>query len=86
VAQLLAETGHITRAEWAEALGAAIRSAQAQGDPDLGDTYYEHCLAALESLCAAKGLLTPTALDERAEAWRHAYHHTPHGQPVELRN
>ena len=29
----------ISRAEWADALGAAIREAQEAGDPDHGDTY-----------------------------------------------
>ena len=29
--------------------------------------------------------LDPIALQERKEAWADAYHHTPHGQPVELR-
>jgi nitrile hydratase accessory protein len=84
VAMLLAESGRFSPAAWAEALGAAIRAAQADGDPDLGGTYYDHCLRALESLCAAKGLLTTSAVNERTEAWRDAYHHTPHGQPVEL--
>jgi nitrile hydratase accessory protein len=83
VAQTLVEAGWFSPAEWAEALGAAIRAAQAAGDPDMGDTYYGHCLAALEGLCATKGLIPPTAVDERTEAWRLAYLRTPHGQPVE---
>ena len=36
--------------EWAAALGAEIKRAQAAGDPDRGDTYYHHWLAALEQL------------------------------------
>jgi nitrile hydratase accessory protein len=80
----LIDGGLVTRAEWAEALGEAIRAAQAAGDADLGDTYYEHWLAALEGLCAAKGLALGPAVDQRAEDWREAYLHTPHGQPVEL--
>jgi len=76
--------GHFTWAEWAEALGAEIRAAQAAGDPDLGDTYYQHWLAALERLVAAKGLAEPTALAARKAAWQRAYLTTPHGHPVKL--
>jgi nitrile hydratase accessory protein len=80
----LIDGGAFSRGEWTEALAAAIAAAQAAGDPDLGDTYYEHWLAALESLCAAKGLALGGAVDQRAAEWRQAYLHTPHGQPVEL--
>ena len=72
-------------AEWTEALAAAIAAAQAAGDPDLGDTYYQHWVAALEHLCAAKLSLTAAAVDARQREWRVAYLNTPHGQPVELR-
>ena len=46
----LQDRGIFTAAEWADALGAEIRRAQAAGDPDTGDTYYGHWLAALERL------------------------------------
>lgn len=80
----LHDAGHFTWPEWAATLGAEIRAAQAAGDPDLGDTYYLHWLAALERLAAAKGLADTTALAERKAAWRRAYLATPHGQPVAL--
>ena len=80
----LAESGSISEAEWAEALGAAIAEAQRGGDADLGDTYHHHCLHALEQLCVAKGLLTSSEVDRRADAWRSAHLRTPHGQPVVL--
>jgi nitrile hydratase accessory protein len=80
----LVDAGHFTAAEWSAELGAAIAEAQAGGDPDLGDTYYEHWLTALVSLCAAKNIVPIDELDQRQEAWRQAYLHTPHGQPVEL--
>jgi nitrile hydratase accessory protein len=80
----LADVGVFTSAEWAHELGAEIARAQAAGDPDLGDTYYEHWLAALERLITKKvGLSTP-AIDERTQAWRRAYLATPHGRPIEL--
>jgi len=80
----LHETGLFTWAEWAATLAQAIDAAQAEGDPDLGDTYYHHWMAALERLVTAKGVVTTAALDRRTHAWEHAYLRTPHGQPVDL--
>jgi len=80
----LYQAGHFTWAEWAAALSAEIKRAQAQGDPDLGDSYYQHWLRALEHLAAAKGLVSPQSLEGRTEAWRHAHDRTPHGQPIVL--
>jgi len=80
----LHEAGHFTWSEWAEALGAEIDAARARGDPDLGDTYYRHWLAALERLAAEKGLAQSGELDVRKAAWKRAFLSTPHGQPVVL--
>lgn len=80
----LIDAGQFSAAEWSDTLGRAILDAQAGGDPDLGDTYYLHWFAALESLCVTKGLLSAPAIDARQEAWRQAYLRTPHGHPVEL--
>ena len=80
----LYEAGHFTWSEWAETLGAEIKAAQARGDPDLGDTYYRHWLAALERLAAETGLVPAGALAARKAAWRQAFLDTPHGQPVVL--
>ena len=77
--------GHFTWDEWATALSQQISAAQAAGDPDLGNTYYRHWLAALESLVTTKALATPEALDLRAQDWVRAYRNTPHGHPVELK-
>jgi len=80
----LVQGGHVSAGEWADALGSAIRRAQAAGDPDDGSTYYGHVLDALEAVVAEKALTTPDALFARKEAWRVAYASTPHGRPVEL--
>jgi nitrile hydratase accessory protein len=80
----LHEAGHFTWTEWAAALAAQIQRAQAAGDPDLGDTYYLHWLAALEQLVAAKGLVSADELVERKAAWDEAARRTPHGAPIEL--
>ena len=55
----LYERGLFTWPEWAAALAAEISAAQTSGDPDLGDTYYRHWLAALEKLVAEKGASSP---------------------------
>jgi len=80
----LSEAGCFTWAEWATVLSQEIKAAQARGDPDLGQTYYQHWLNALERLCIDKGLMGREDMRQRLEAWRHAFRHTPHGQPVEL--
>ena len=81
----LSEQGHFTWKEWAAALANELQAAGRRGEPDDGSRYYEHWLAALETLVTAKGLADPTALRTRKEAWAAAYRNTPHGQPVELR-
>jgi nitrile hydratase accessory protein len=82
----LHERGLFTWKEWAEALGAEIKRAQAAGDPDTGETYYRHWLATLEQLVAAKGVATSDLLHRYRDAWDHACDRTPHGQPIELRD
>ena len=67
--------------EWAQAL-----SYERAREPDLdGSRYYTHWVAALEALLTARELVTEADLAERKKAWEHAYRHTPHGKPVELR-
>ena len=80
----LHEAGHFTWREWAERLAAEIKRAQAQGDPDLGTTYYEHWLAALERIVAEKGLVAADELTRRKAEWDAAARATPHGKPIEL--
>jgi nitrile hydratase accessory protein len=80
----LSEQGHFTWKEWAAALANELQAAARRGEPDDGSRYYEHWLAALETLVTAKGLADPTALRIRKEAWAAAYRNTPHGQPVDL--
>ena len=80
----LHEGGHFTWSEWAQALATEIKQAQGEGDPDRGDTYYEHWLNALEKLITQKGITDLSSLTERREDWRRAYLNTPHGQPISL--
>ncbi len=71
--------------EWATMLAAEIKRAQQAGDPDTGDTYYRHWLAALERLVAEKGAADRASLARTRDAWDHAARRTPHGRPIELR-
>ena len=80
----LHERGLFAWTEWADALAARIARAQAAGDPDLGDTYYHHWLAALEDIVTAKGASSAAELTRYAAAWDAAAERTPHGQPIAL--
>ncbi len=81
----LHKRGLFTWTEWAAALAAEIKRAQAAGDPDTGDTYYHHWLAALEGLIAEKGVTDRATLLRYHDAWDRAADRTPHGTPIELR-
>jgi len=81
----LHERGLFTWKEWADALAIEIERAQAGGDPDTGETYYQHWLAALEDLVAQKGIVTRDTLTRYRDAWDHACERTPHGRPIELK-
>jgi nitrile hydratase accessory protein len=80
----LHERGLFTWTEWAATLGDEIKKAQAAGDPDTGETYYHHWLAALERIVAGKGLADAGLLARTRDAWQRACVRTPHGAPIEL--
>ena len=75
----LQEQGVFSRSEWAEHLGQAIKNAQAAGDQDLGDTYYEHWLACLESLLTTKRVTTAEILASKKHA-AHEAHQRMHAE------
>lgn len=81
----LHQRGVFTWPEWAQALATQIAAAQASGDADLGDTYYQHWLSALETIVATKGAATTDELLRTQRAWDHAADRTPHGQAIRLR-
>ena len=72
----LHEGGAFTWTEWAETLGAEIKSSD--------KPYYEQWLGALEKIVEAKGLMSQIERLNRVEAWDRAAHATPHGQPIVL--
>jgi nitrile hydratase accessory protein len=77
--------GLFTWAEWSTRLAAEIKRAQASGDPDTGETYYRHWLAALERLVADKRLSDQAELARYRDAWKRAADRTPHRTPTELK-
>ena len=81
----LHRNGLFTWPEWTATLAEEIARAQGSGDPDRGDTYYRHWLAALERLVAEKRIADPATLARYREAWDRAADRTPHGEPIELR-
>ena len=85
MAVALHERGLFAWSEWTAVLADEIRQAQANGDPDTGETYYRHWLAALERIVAEKGVADAGTLRKYYDAWDHAADRTPHGTPIELR-
>jgi nitrile hydratase accessory protein len=80
----LNERGLFTWKEWATTLGDEIKKAQAAGDPDTGETYYQHWLATLERILGEKGVVDSAMLARTRDAWQRACARTPHGAPIEL--
>ncbi len=80
----LCDEGHFTWAEWVEVFSEEVKRAQAEGDPDLGDTYYNHWINVLEKIISQKNVVTTSDMKSRKEQWRQAYLRTPHGAPVKL--
>ena len=76
--------GLFTWQEWASTLGEEIKKAQAAGDPDTGETYYQHWLATLERFVAVKGVADAAMLARTRDAWQRACTRTPHGDPIVL--
>lgn len=84
MADAMVRAGHFSASDWAGALGAELKAAEAAGSPDTLDTYYRAALTALERLSAEKA---GVGLDEQARRkndWHDAYLNTPHGKPVLL--
>ena len=72
----LHEKGVFTWPEWAAAISAEIKSADRP--------YYEHWLAALETLVESKSVMSRSERAARIMAWDEAARHTPHGHPIVL--
>ena len=84
MALALHERGLFTWPQWAATLADEIKRAQAAGDPDTGETYYHHWLAALERLIVEQRVTDQATLTRYRDAWANAVHRTPHGMPIDL--
>jgi hypothetical protein len=80
----MVQAGHFTPVQWAEALSAALKEAEALGEPDTLNTYYIAVISALERLCETRASISGDDRASRRSAWEAAYRRTPHGQPVVL--
>jgi len=84
LADSLVRAEAFTATEWAQALGATLKTTEAQGRPDNTETYYTAVVEALESLSESRTGISGAERQRRRDAWKHAYLSTPHGQPVTL--
>jgi nitrile hydratase accessory protein len=71
----LIETGALTREEWADRLSAVLKEAEARGEYDTGERYYDHWLTALERAIVAKNLAAQDELTKEGENIREQDHH-----------
>jgi nitrile hydratase accessory protein len=83
LAVALNERGLFTWSEWAATLSGELAKPGTSHD---GGDYYEHWLAALETLLSEKGVVGPELVDALTKSWERAAHATPHGQPIRLEN
>lgn len=84
IADNLVQGGLFSASAWSEALGKALREAEASGESDDQETYYRCVVAALENLVAAHSEIDLAAMSASRSDWEQAYRNTPHGQPVRL--
>ncbi|WP_420410434.1 nitrile hydratase accessory protein [Hoeflea sp.] len=83
LAVALNERGLFTWSEWAAALSRELHKPGAAQD---ARGYYEHWLAALETLLAEKGVAAPDLVSALTGSWQRAARATPHGRPIRLEN
>ena len=84
IADTLVHNGMFTANAWSQALGEALRKAEASGASDDQQTYYQCVLTALEGLIAQHSEIDRPAMAAKRGDWEQAYLSTPHGQPVKL--
>jgi hypothetical protein len=83
---LLVKLNHVTAKEWMDLMAESIQEAQRFGDPDSGETYYNHWCRSLEKFCFKAGLSQPSQHREILELWKRAISNTPHGVPLVIEN
>ncbi|MBM5816549.1 MAG: nitrile hydratase subunit beta [Cyanobacteria bacterium K_Offshore_surface_m2_239] len=83
---LLVKLNHLSATDWMNLMAESIREAQSLGDPDTGETYYQHWCRSLEQFCFRSGLSNPEEHRQTLELWRRAIANTPHGVPLAIEN
>lgn len=86
IGTILVREGFLSCKQWMDLLVAAIQEAQAAGDPDTGETYYDHWCRALESFCFENAMISPEDYAELLQRWGEAIANTPHGVPLAIEN
>ena len=76
----LIESQTISRSEWALSLSKALKDAEARGEVDTGERYYDHWLTALEALIIDKKLAGTDDLVAEGQTIRDHDHHRREGQ------
>ncbi len=71
----LTERGELTWPDWADRLGAEFTAAEARGNLDTGERYYDHWLSALERLLVARQLTGWDDLAAEKDTIRQQDHH-----------
>jgi nitrile hydratase accessory protein len=84
IADTLVRNGMFSAGSWSQALGEALRKAEAGGASDDQQTYYQCVLTALEGWIAQHSEIDRPAMTAKRDDWEQAYLSTPHGQPVKL--
>jgi len=85
IADTLVQNGMFSASAWSDALGEALKQAEASGASDDQETYYRCVLRALESLVASNSEIDRQTMAGMRADWEQAYLDTPHGQPVKLK-
>lgn len=84
IADTLVQNGMFGASAWSEALGEALKQAEASGASDDQETYYRCVLRALEGLVSSHSEIDRQTMAGMRADWEQAYLDTPHGQPVKL--
>jgi len=85
LAYTLVQNEMFSASAWSDALGEALREAEANAAADNQETYYRCVLSALERLVANHSEINSDVLAGKRKDWEEAYLSTPHGQPVKLK-
>lgn len=82
----LFKSGAFDWSQWVQIISEEIKTAPARPGERVNDAYYRQWTAAFETLIGQLGIADGAMISQRAEQWRQAYLHAPHGAAVALNN